>query len=516
MGLFVASLVFVSTGARGAEVATVEPLIGADSTLMAVGQSQRLIVHVTVPGETVSAVAERYGITANTIRWANGLDASVEELAPGTRLTILPVSGVLHVVRAGETVDDVAARYASVAAAVRSVNGLAPDAEPAVGSTLLVPGGRPAPVVAAEQRFQPTFRGVARPVLDGMFDVAVPPPAPAPAEATPAPAPAPAAEPAPIIRTYAVAAGDTLHSIAARFGVSTQALIASNDLPSADLLRVGQELIIPAQDGIIYTVQEGDTLLRLAQRFGVGAEAIVAANKLQNADLLPVGQQLLVPGNEVAERIAEQRLSSLRLAGRLAAATRGGARRYTVQAGDTLGEIAERFGLSSSRVIAEANGIAPPYTLRIGQELVIPAGAESRPAASARTAAAAPAPSVVGGSVVAFARQFVGYPYAFGGASPRGFDCSGFVWYVFRNTGRWIPRDLYGQYQSGAPVSYANLEPGDIVFFSNTYMPGLSHNGIYIGGGLFIHAQSEGYGVRITSLGEAYWAKRYSGARRVP
>ncbi|MBI4505847.1 MAG: LysM peptidoglycan-binding domain-containing protein [Chloroflexi bacterium] len=523
LGLFVGSVGFVSRGAPRAEIAAIDPSVGADSTLVAVGEPQRLITHVARAGETVSSVAERYGITANTIRWANGLDQGAEDLAPGTRLTILPLSGVLHVVHEGETVDALAARYESLPEAIRSANGLAAGAELAVGSTLLVPGGRPARALAraAEPRFQPSFRGVARPVAEGVFAAAVPSAMPSPVaapQATPAPAatPARAAEPTPITRTYAVVAGDTLRSIAARFGVSTEALIASNDLASADLLSIGQDVLIPAQDGVVYAVREGDTLIGLAERFGAGAADIVRANGLTNADLLPVGQHVLIPGSAVAERVAEQRLAPVRLAGRAALSSRGGARRYTVQAGDTLGDIAERFGLASSRVIGEANGMVLPYVLQIGQELAIPAGG-GVPARAAAPARPAPLPpSAVGGSVVAYARQFVGYPYVFGGTTPRGFDCSGFVWYVFRNMDRPIPRDLYGQWQSGAPVSYANLAPGDIVFFSNTYMPGLSHNGIYIGGGLFVNAQSESYGVRITSMAEAYWAKRYSGARRVP
>ena len=75
-----------------------------------------------------------------------------------------------------------------------------------------------------------------------------------------------------------------------------------------------------------------------------------------------------------------------------------------------------------------------------------------------------------------------------GGTSPGGFDCSGFVWYVFRKAGDPIPRDMWGQYQSGSRVSQANLQPGDVVFFAGTYEAGLSHDGIYIGGGRFIHA----------------------------
>ena len=86
---------------------------------------------------------------------------------------------------------------------------------------------------------------------------------------------------------------------------------------------------------------------------------------------------------------------------------------------------------------------------------------------------------------------------------------------MFGQTGKWIPNhDLWGQMQSGPRVGRDNLQAGDLVFFANTYMAGLSHVGIYIGGGRFIHAGSERTGVTVTSLGDPYWAPRYYGASR--
>ena len=107
--------------------------------------------------------------------------------------------------------------------------------------------------------------------------------------------------------------------------------------------------------------------------------------------------------------------------------------------------------------------------------------------------------------------QYIGVPYYFGGTTPSGFDCSGFVRYVFADSGIYLPRAADEQYNAGYPVS--NLQPGDLVFFS-TYTYGASHSGIYLGNGQFISSTSSS-GVRIDNLTSGYWGACYIGARRV-
>ena len=109
--------------------------------------------------------------------------------------------------------------------------------------------------------------------------------------------------------------------------------------------------------------------------------------------------------------------------------------------------------------------------------------------------------------------DYLGVPYVFGGTSPYGFDCSGYVQYVFANAGVSLPRTADVQFEVGTPVSTAELVPGDLVFFS-TYTYGASHVGIYVGDGNFIHASSS-QGVTISSLSQAYYSSRYIGARRI-
>jgi cell wall-associated NlpC family hydrolase len=127
------------------------------------------------------------------------------------------------------------------------------------------------------------------------------------------------------------------------------------------------------------------------------------------------------------------------------------------------------------------------------------------------------APASATSGPAAFALQFVGARYVWGGSSPRGFDCSGFTKYVYSQFGVSLPHSSAGQYSTsyGAAISDpAELQPGDIVFFVNTYRRGISHVGIYIGGGNVVQALTPGRGVGVASLTERYWSSRYYGAIR--
>ncbi|MGI5817056.1 MAG: SH3 domain-containing protein [Armatimonadota bacterium] len=128
---------------------------------------------------------------------------------------------------------------------------------------------------------------------------------------------------------------------------------------------------------------------------------------------------------------------------------------------------------------------------------------------------APPSPAGFGQSVVATAKKFIGSRYVRGGASPAGFDCSGFVHYVLAQHGVNVSRSSRTQFSQGTPVSRNDLQIGDVVFFKNTYRSGISHVGIYVGGNQFIHAANSRTNVRISDLNSAYYAPRYAGARRM-
>lgn len=117
-------------------------------------------------------------------------------------------------------------------------------------------------------------------------------------------------------------------------------------------------------------------------------------------------------------------------------------------------------------------------------------------------------------ALIKTAKSYIGVPYKFGGTTPKAFDCSGYLQYVFAQNGISIPRTSDEQYKLGRRTTgIRQLVPGDLVFFT-TYEPGASHCGIYLGNDEFIHASSS-KGVRIDKLSNSYWSPRYYGGKHI-
>lgn len=115
--------------------------------------------------------------------------------------------------------------------------------------------------------------------------------------------------------------------------------------------------------------------------------------------------------------------------------------------------------------------------------------------------------------VIQMAKQYMGTKYVWGGTTPAGFDCSGFVQYLYGKQGIKLPRTTYEQIKVGQHIDRKGLQPGDIVFFSAN--GDVHHEGLYIGNNQFIHAPHTGDVVKISSLNDAYYAKQFAGGRRV-
>ncbi|OQW91975.1 MAG: hypothetical protein BWK79_15685 [Beggiatoa sp. IS2] len=119
-------------------------------------------------------------------------------------------------------------------------------------------------------------------------------------------------------------------------------------------------------------------------------------------------------------------------------------------------------------------------------------------------------------TVLSKARRFIGTPYRRGGTSPRGFDCSGLVYYTLKQTGISVPRSAHDQYLHSTPIKQTELRPGDLVFFkTNRRTSRITHVGIYLGDDRFIHARSGGRKVDITSLSDGYYSTRFVRGGRI-
>lgn len=170
-----------------------------------------------------------------------------------------------------------------------------------------------------------------------------------------------------------------------------------------------------------------------------------------------------------------------------------------------------RASSNAPKYFRQGKAIAPlPGTSTASQ-----AGSTSSSAAASQTGSLSSA-SATGAQILSKATQYLGTPYAYGGASPSGFDCSGFVYYVYGTFGLSVGRTPEAQYGAGTVVDKASLQPGDIVLFANTYASGISHSGIYAGNGQFIHSPNSRSTVSYSDLTSGYWSEHfYCGIRVV-
>lgn len=160
-------------------------------------------------------------------------------------------------------------------------------------------------------------------------------------------------------------------------------------------------------------------------------------------------------------------------------------------------------------VLDESNGWLHIENGYISAEFTVPSSAEE-------AAAQAASKSSKGQEIVDYAMGFVGYPYVYGGSSPKGFDCSGFTSYVYRHFGYKLNRSAAGQLDNGIPVSKSELQPGDLVMFKRgSSKKRASHVGLYIGGGKFVHASTAKVGVIVSSMNSDYYTAGFVGARRI-
>ncbi|MDW8482271.1 MAG: LysM peptidoglycan-binding domain-containing protein [Meiothermus sp.] len=252
-----------------------------------------------------------------------------------------------------------------------------------------------------------------------------------------------------------------------------------------------------AQSAQTYTVQRGDTLYSIARRHETTVETLMQLNQLQSS-ALRVGQVLVLPSKPVL---------------------------HTVQRGETLYSIARRYGSSVEAIQREndlsSTTIAPGQVLRVPQGALTsappPAGASAVPTHPVPLPSEPVLPSDTDYNpqhpLVLVVLKYLGLPYVFGASSDRAVDCSAFVQQVFSEIGIRLPRTSQEQW-AAFPTVQGALRQGDLVFFSFGGRV-VDHVGIYLGRGVFAHANSYGSRVVVESLDSPFYKRVYRGAKRV-
>ncbi|MYL21194.1 LysM peptidoglycan-binding domain-containing protein [Halobacillus litoralis] len=323
---------------------------------------------------------------------------------------------------------------------------------------------------------------------------------------------------------HKVKSGDTIWDLSRQYDGSVSEIKSWNGLNSS-MIYVGQSLIVEKDASSSqkstsssnsgsgsYTVKSGDSLWAIAVNHGMSVSKLKSMNNL-SSDIIHPGQKLSLSGSSSSSSESTSSSSS-------SSSSSESTSTYTVKRGDSLSVIAYKYGTSVSS-LKSLNGMSGT-TIYVGQKLKVSGEASTSSSSSSSSSSSHTSTTNSSSSnsgfvdgLVAEAKKHIGTPYVWAGSTPSGFDCSGFLNYVFAQEGVSIPRTVATIYADSRmqSVSDSHRQVGDIVFFE-TYKPGASHAGIYLGNGKFIHTGSTN-GVEISSLSSNYWGSRYIGTKRL-
>lgn len=324
--------------------------------------------------------------------------------------------------------------------------------------------------------------------------------------------------------SYKVKSGDSLWKIASNHNISLSNLKQWNNL-NTDTIFPNQVLVIDAIKPVkqvksslstastvtgTYKVKSGDTLSKIAKEYGTTVTKLQSLNKI-TSHLIYVGQSLKINSSTTATAPLQSQPTKVETHPLVSNASGS----YTVVAGDTLSGIAHKKGITVTQ-LESWNGLTSSL-IRVGQLLkienrvIIPEKVVSGVTNTTPISATGVNAKKIN-QLISLATSLTNTPYVWGGASPNGFDCSGFIHYVYNNTlGLNLPR-TNTQGLDARSYDVSNPQVGDLVFFSNTYISGISHVGIYLGNDSFIHAGGDH--VQVSSLKSGYWKDHFDSYKR--
>ncbi|KRL42051.1 C40 family peptidase [Liquorilactobacillus nagelii] len=304
-----------------------------------------------------------------------------------------------------------------------------------------------------------------------------------------------------------VNSGDSLWTIAQKYGTTVANLQKLNGFSDSEtLITVGQNLkvsgtatttatqttktatttsqVTVSANHVTYTVKSGDSLYTIAQEYGISVDSLRSSNNLSSV-LLP-GQTLTI--NDPTKTPATTATTST------ATDTSSAATTTSTQAASSSASSQATATSSSTQTTAASSSSAATTTNSTSQATQ---STQATTTTSSQTATTSTA-SVSASSVISYAEQFVGVPYVSGGTSPSGFDCSGFVQYVYAHFGVSLPRTSENQSTIGSAVSVSSAQPGDLLFWGG--QGSAWHVGIYVGGSSYIAAPTTGQSVAVKSF----------------